>query len=603
LGDQLATVGGTLAVARLFALFPDGRYGAAYERRILRPLFLLAATPFLLVLSAPKLVLPEYLFEKPVPVLSSPLAVSFLHPVEPVARALYDLTGLAFVAALVLLVLRYRRASAEQRLRIRWLLLAAVLAATVALFELLVRVSGVVSAHTLDSLYLVTNGPIVLLFLAAILIALFRHRLLDVDVVIRRSLVYGALSLLIGGAYVGAAAVLGLAAGARLPLAVAVLVTIAATLGFQPVRRRLDRLAGRAVFGQRLTRYELLNRFGETLEHAFDLSELAPQIASTVRDGLDLRWARLVLALEAGGSSRLEPVAAAGIGLADPESPDIVVPLVHADERVGAIECGPKSEGRLDAADRELLAGLARQAALGIHNARLASELAARLDEIRRQAEELSASRLRIVEAQDAERRRIERNIHDGVQQQIVALVAKLRLARNELRRDAAAADALLAGLQHEARQTLEELRELARGIHPPVLADRGLLEAIEACAARLPLGVAIECDGAMRGVRHPDEIEASAYFLVSEALANVLKHASATSVVVRLAEAGATLRVEIADDGVGFKPAAASGSGLTGLHDRIEAVGGVLRVVSAPGAGTTIAAELPVGAREASPV
>jgi signal transduction histidine kinase len=152
---------------------------------------------------------------------------------------------------------------------------------------------------------------------------------------------------------------------------------------------------------------------------------------------------------------------------------------VHGGERTGVIECGPKVEGSFTERDHELLATLARQAALGIHNARLAAELAARLDEIGRQAEELSASRARIVRAQDAERRRLERNLHDGVQQEIISLIAKLRLARNQLERDPGRAEATIAELQGEARQVLKDLRELAQGIHPAVLSDRGLLEAI----------------------------------------------------------------------------------------------------------------------------
>jgi len=260
-------------------------------------------------------------------------------------------------------------------------------------------------------------------------------------------------------------------------------------------------------------------------------------------------------------------------------------------------------EGRFTPADHELLSTVARQAALGVHNGRLAVELSARLDEIRRQAEELAASRARIVQAQHAERRRIERDIHDGVQQEIVALMASLRLARNQLRRDPAVADAMLAELQEEARQTLEDIRDLAQGIHPAVLADRGLVEAIESRASRLPIGVAIEADAALRGARYAEDSEGAAFFLVSEGLANVLKHAAASRASVRLAEAEGRLQVEVSDDGVGFVPAEATGSGLTGLRDRIEAVGGVLVVTAGPGEGSSLRATLPARTRERSGV
>jgi signal transduction histidine kinase len=444
--------------------------------------------------------------------------------------------------------------------------------------------------------------PILTVTLIAATVAMFRYRALDIDLVIRRSLVFGVLWLLIGAAYVGVATALGLAASHRLPVGAAVLVTIAATLAFAPVHRRLERLAGRLVFGVRLSGDELLRRFGETLEHAFDVNELAPRIAAAVMDGLGLRWARVSLALQPDGAI-LEPAGASGIGLDDPGVPEVVVPLQHRGERVGVIECGPKLDGRFVRADHKLLATIARQAGMGIGSSRLASELSARLDEIRRQAEELAASRIRLVQAQDAERRRIERNIHDGVQQQLVALAANLRLARNQLRRDPEVADATLAGLQHEAGLTLEELRELAQGIHPSVLGDRGLLEAVEARASRIPIGVAIDATPDMRGVRFAEEVEGAAYFLVSEGLANILKHASVTAAAVRLSLVGDRLVVEVADHGVGFVPADVSGSGLTGLRDRVEAVGGTLRVLCRTGEGTRLIGELPARARERTDV
>jgi signal transduction histidine kinase len=249
-------------------------------------------------------------------------------------------------------------------------------------------------------------APVAIFILAAFLIALFRYRLMDIDLVIRRSIVYGALWLVIGAAYIGVATGL---------------------------RRRLERLAGRAVFGERLSSYDLLSRFGETLESAFDVRQLAPRIATAVREGIGVRWARVSLQLTDG---LVRPAGAAGIALEDHAVPEVAVLLTHGGELLGTIECGPKEDGRIRDEDLELLGTIARQAALGIHNGRLAAELSARLDEIRRQAAELTESRKRIVRAQDAERRRIERNIHDGVQQELVALVANLRLARNQLRRD-----------------------------------------------------------------------------------------------------------------------------------------------------------------------
>ena len=193
-----------------------------------------------------------------------------------------------------------------------------------------------------------------------------------------------------------------------------------------------------------------------------------------------------------------------------------------------------------------------------------------------------------------AGRRRIERDIHDGVQQELVALLAKARLARNQLMRDPRLAETTLTELQADARQALEDLRELAHGIHPPLLSDRGLLEAIEAQTGRLPVPVRIDADGLERGTRYATEIEGAAYFLVCEGLANALKHAWATRIEVRLAALPDGLRVEVADDGRGFEPCGVASSGLRGLADRVEALGGQLEIVSRPAGGTRLIALLP---------
>ena len=348
------------------------------------------------------------------------------------------------------------------------------------------------------------------------------------------------------------------------------------------------------MFGERLGGYELVARLGTTLEHALGTYEVAPRVAATVRLGLRTRWVRVHVERRTSEGAFLEPIGADGIGLHEPASPALSVPLIHADKHIGTIDCGPKEEGAFQARDHELLETLGRQAALAIRNAALASELAERLTEIERQARELAASRTRIVQAEEAGRRRIERDIHDGVQQELVALLAKARLARNQLARDPGLAATTLAELQADTRQALEDLRELAHGIHPPVLTDRGLLEAIEGQLARLPVPVYVEADGLGRDSRYPAEIEGAAYFLVCEAVTNALKHAAANRIDVRLAALPGGLRVEIADDGRGFEPSGVAGSGLRGLADRVEALGGQLEIISRPAGGTRLIAVLP---------
>jgi signal transduction histidine kinase len=251
----------------------------------------------------------------------------------------------------------------------------------------------------------------------------------------------------------------------------------------------------------------------------------------------------------------------------------LTVPIDGGDEEIGRIKCGPKIEGSLDDDEVELVHTLARQVGLAVMNARLAG---------------------RIVTAAEAERRRIERNIHDGTQQELVALVARLGMAR------AAAAEGHLSPgeldeLQHEARRILTDLRELAQGIHPSVLSDGGLLEAVEERCTRLPLDVTLEASPGLRSERFPDDIEGAAYFFVTEALTNVLKHADATSASVSIQRRGDRLLVEVSDNGRGFDPGSARRNGLAGLRDRIRALGGTMSITSRPGQGATVAASLPV--------
>ena len=407
----------------------------------------------------------------------------------------------------------------------------------------------------------------------------------------RRSLAFAPLWIAIGGVYIGLAAALGLAAsGAGLQLAI--VVTILATVLFEPARRHLARRAATWAYGESLTGEELIRRLGQTLTHTHDLEQLVRAIAAIAREGLGVRWLRMSVEGIADVVEGQPPQPAA--------TPARRAALVHADEHLGEIACGPRVNGRSRASDGELVDTLARQAALAIHNARLASELEQRLDEIRAQAAELAASRSRLVAAHETARRQIERDIHDGAQQELVALIARIGLARKQLATDPSGLDETLVDLRSEVRHALSNLRSLAAGIHSAVLSDHGLVEAIEIRCSRLPLGVTIECDPQMRTTRFGDDVESAAYFFVSEGLANTLKHAGAERARVRIVRSERELEVEVADDGAGFAAGAVPGSGLRGLADRIEALGGSVAVDAAPGHGTRLTARLPLGDRAA---
>ena len=232
----------------------------------------------------------------------------------------------------------------------------------------------------------------------------------------------------------------------------------------------------------------------------------------------------------------------------------------------------------MDDAKRSLLHDLASQAGPVLHNVRL--------------VEDLRESRRRIVTAQDERARKLERDIHDGVQQQLVALAVKLRLADQLIDRDPARAHGSLEALQADAGQALDDLRDLARGIYPPLLADRGLGAALEAQArkAAVPTTVTAADLG-----RFPSDVEAAVYFCALEGLNNAAKYADATAVTVTLARTDGHLTFTVADDGAGFDPdVTAYGTGLRGMADRVEAIGGTLTVDAAPGRGVRIEGRLP---------
>jgi signal transduction histidine kinase len=263
----------------------------------------------------------------------------------------------------------------------------------------------------------------------------------------------------------------------------------------------------------------------------------------------------------------------------DGSGPRAWTPVSLEGRRVGAIvhDATLRSEP-------ELLASAAAAAGLAMENERLQAQLRARVEELR-------ASRSRIVEAGTHERRRLERNLHDGAQQRLVALSLTLRLAQSKLHKDPEKADELLAGAHEELNLALGELRELARGIHPAVLSDRGLGAALEALAGRAPIAVDL---AAVPPDRLPAPIEAAAYFVVAEALTNVVKYAHASHAVVRIERRNGHAVVEVADDGVGGADPG-RGSGLRGLADRVSALDGKIDIRSPAGLGTRLRAEIPV--------
>jgi len=389
--------------------------------------------------------------------------------------------------------------------------------------------------------------------------------------------------------------------GARPSLALSIAATVVVAVAFQPVRARVQHLANRLVYGRRATPYEVLAEFAERTAGTYATEELLPRMARILAEGTGAL--RADVWLRAGGVLRDEATwppgeppfgetrSGADGRLAVPGA-DRVLPVRHQGEVLGALSVGKRPGESLTPAEGKLLADLAAQAGLVLRNVGLWEQLTARLEEIR-------ASRQRLVAAQDAERRRIERDIHDGAQQQLVALAIKLNLTEGLIGTDPDGERELLAEAREEAVATVEDLRDLARGIYPPLLAGEGLAAALRAQAAKSPVPTSV--DAGEIG-RYPQDVEAAVYFCVLEALQNVAKYAGASSARVRLEASGDQLRFEVADDGVGFDPGAkAFGTGLQGMADRLSAHDGTLDVRTRPGAGTVVTGRLRVRILEAA--
>jgi signal transduction histidine kinase len=519
------------------------------------------------------------------------------------ARAGLVLVAATGLAAIVSLVLRYRRARAVEREQVKWLVYAGGLIVVAALAVTPIEKilgSGGNAANNLENA--ITTGAVALVPIA-IGIAVFRYHLYDIDLVINKTLVYGSLAVFITGVYVAIVVGVGSLAqrGARPSLALPIAATAVVAIGFQPVREWVQHVANRLVYGQRATPYEVLADFAGRMAGAYAAEDLLPRMARILAEGTAATRADVWLksgeefhdgAAWPPDAPPLPPARATAADVPAYPAADRILPVHYQGEVLGALSVSKRPGETLTPTEDRLLCDLASQVGLVLKNAGLREQLLARLDEIR-------ASRLRLVAAQDAERRRIERNIHDGAQQQLVALAIKLSITESMIGTDTEGERELLAELRQDAAGAVAELRDLARGIYPPLLAGEGLVTALQAQARKAPVPTSVTADGVGR---YPQDVEAAVYFCALEALQNVAKYAGASRAEIRLAASGPDLRFEVTDDGAGFDPGSRGyGTGLQGMADRLHAHGGYLDVRSSPGAGTTIAGRLPCRVLEAA--
>ncbi|HXZ76441.1 MAG TPA: histidine kinase, partial [Streptosporangiaceae bacterium] len=529
-------------------------------------------------------------------------------PPDVTAAYVLMIAGMAVGVAAV--VVRFARSSGEERLQLKWFVAAALLALAV-----------FIPSFLTDALIfgLLVNLALLCLWVA-IGIAILKYRLYGIDIVISKAVLYGSLAVFITAVYAGLVVGMGTLAGNQRSPLLAALAAAVVAVAFQPARQWAGRLANRVVYGRRATPYQVLSDFAQRIGGTYAAGDVLPQMAQIVAKGTGAD--RVVVWLRVGdelrpeaasdGSSaavpapvdalppdappvdappvdpppvdappadrlRLGPLPVDGDAMPPVPGADLAVPVVHQGELLGAISVQMPRGEPLRPAGQQLVADVASQAGLVLANAGL--------------IEDLRASRQRLVTAQDEARRRLERNIHDGAQQDLVALAINLKLAATTVDDDPARR--MLGELQAQAAGALANLRDLARGIYPPLLADLGLAAALTAQAAKSPLPVTIDAGGIGR---YPQDTEAAVYFCCLEALQNTAKYAHAASARICLQAHNGLLRFTVSDDGTGYDARhTPMGSGLRNMADRLAALGGRLQIRSAPGQGTTITAQLPV--------
>jgi signal transduction histidine kinase len=583
----------------LFLLYPNGRLGSRRWRPVLWVLLVALGVNLSLYALTPGPLVTG--FAEIGGAIPNPLGL----PIDWKA-AIEGATELAGLVALVCaglailsLVLRFRRSSGMERQQIRWLgYVGAVLVALPLLVLLIALVRSLIGVNVV-----VDNDPVgiaawvaffsVLLFgvPAACAIAILRYRLYQLDVVVKRTVVFAVLVVLLTG--VGALAGGLLASGIIPSLSDSPPMLVLTGIGYGllaiPLYRLAKRIADKIVFGGRSTPYEVLSNFSERVGGTYSSEDVLPRMAQLLGEATRAKaarvWLRVGGELHASATWPAEASTRPALQIRGDQLPTIEAETAFEvrdrGELLGALSVQLAPSDPMDLSKEQLAVDLARQAGLVLRNVRL--------------LEELRESRRRIVATQDERAKKLERDIHDGAQQQLVALAVKQRLAASLVGKDEEHLRSLLETLQSETTQALEDLRDLARGIYPPLLADKGLAAALEGQARKSSTQMLVDADGVGR---YSPEVEAAVYFCCLEALQNVVKYAAASQVTVRLTKKDGTLTFEVSDDGRGFDPNEAQrGSGLQGMVDRIEAIGGTLVVESGAGAGTTVRGWIPVEA------
>ena len=478
------------------------------------------------------------------------------------------LVPVVIVVAIGLMVLQWRRSGADDRLRLRWILAAGGTAAAIALLGWFLPTSLTGSSVLPWSAIGLSGLP----FPLALGLAVRQGRLFGIETVLHRSLVYGGLTAGVVVVYAASAVLLGSMFPGDGPYAVQLLATGVAALVALPLRDRLQRTVTQFLYGDRDEPYRAIARLGERLEASVEPGKVLPTVAETVAQSLRLPYAAIELV-----SNGVTSVAAAyGTQRGIVER----LPLIHQGEEVGWLVLAQRGpEEPFSPADRALLADFARQAATAAVAVRLTTDL--------------QRSRQQLVTAREEERRRLRRDLHDGVGPALAGALLKLEAARSG---DPESLDALLSDLARDTRRTIEDVRRLAYDLRPPVLDQLGLVGGLREEARRITgPGLTVEVRAPERLPEIPAAVEVAAYRIGAEALANVVHHAAAQRATVTLALEDDALSIEIADDGCGLPAEPRAGVGLSSMRERAEELGGTLDHGATADGGTRVCARLPL--------
>jgi signal transduction histidine kinase/plastocyanin len=428
--------------------------------------------------------------------------------------------------------------------------------------------------------------PVFALIPIALVVGILRYRLWDIDVVVRRAVVFGALAAFIFAVYTVVVVVVGGALGSDDHVVASIAAMTVVAVAFEPVRERVHRVANRLVYGERATPYEVLAGLSHAMSEALSVSEVLPRMAEAAAKGVGAARARVRVVLAAGGER--------WASWPDADGPlDSRIPVVSDGEPIGEIAVGKRPGDAVTAADRRLLAELAAQAGQAMHNVRLTEELRARLDEISWHARELAASRRRLISAEDAARRTLEREISAGVGRQLTSARAALELSERTMAADAGAAVALLDDAVQRADEAQDALRSLSRGFWLPLLTDGGIVAALEAQARKAGYRVTIATSG-LPATRFDPHAEAAVYFCCLEALRDAHSRAPDRPVVLTLGASNGWIEFSVSEG----SPPDVSTRGISGdwpLRDRVEALGGAVEVRGGERGTTVVSGRVPV--------